>query len=105
MHLEQGAKIADLGVHPGVAKGVPLAPGREELARCPYFATELVRLRKGEAIKPPVRRCQQWIGVEGNAPIAGQPFKLGEVWLLPEAGEQPEIVAETDSLFLATYLP
>lgn len=105
MHLEQGAAIADLGVHPGVSKPVPLAPGRDELAHCRYFATELVRLRKGESVTPPARRCQQWIGVEGCAAIAGRPFVPGEVWLLPETGEQPEVRAETDARFLVTYLP
>jgi mannose-6-phosphate isomerase len=105
MQVEQGAAIADPGVHPGATAPKPLAPGREELARCPYFVTELARMRQGESVTPPARRCQQWIGVEGRATIAGRPFAPGEVWLLPEEGPQPEIRAEADSRFLIAYLP
>jgi mannose-6-phosphate isomerase len=105
MHLEQGAAIADLGVHPGVSEPKPIAPGREELARCRYFVTESARIGRGEAVTPPARRCHQWIVVEGRGAIAGRPFAPGEVWLLPATGEQPEICAETDARFLITYLP
>ncbi len=105
MHLEQGAAISELGVHPGVARPKPLPAGREELARCRYFVTETARLRSGEAVTPAARACHQWIGVAGCASIGGRAFTPGEVWLLPEAGAQPEIRAETDSQFLITYLP
>ena len=105
MHLEQGTAISDLGPHPGVSQPVALSYGREELARCRHFVTELARLRRGEAITPPPRKCQQWIGLEGCATIAGRPFAPGEVWLLPETGAQPEIRGEADARFLIAYLP
>jgi mannose-6-phosphate isomerase len=105
MHLEQAAAISDLGTHPGITAPRGIAPGREALAHCPYFATELARLRSGEVIAPPARRCHQWMGVEGCATIGGRPFAPGEAWLLPETGAQPEIRAETDARFLVTYLP
>jgi hypothetical protein len=46
-----------------------------------------------------------WICLEGRGAIAGEPFQPGEAWLLPEAGEQPALRAETSAGFLRTYVP
>jgi hypothetical protein len=46
-----------------------------------------------------------WVCLEGRGVIAGEPFQPGEVWLFPEAGEQPELHAETSARFLRTYVP
>jgi hypothetical protein len=49
--------------------------GREEVARSKHFVTELVRL------------------------------EAGEVWLLPDEGEQAAIMADGPSRFLRTWVP
>jgi mannose-6-phosphate isomerase len=105
MHVEKAIPISDLGVHPGVVQPKPLAPGRDELARCKYFATELAQLKAGERIAPTPEKCQMWIAIEGRGRIGLEAFHPGEVWLLPETGEQPEIRAEGDARLLRTYLP
>jgi hypothetical protein len=46
-----------------------------------------------------------WICVAGRGAIAGEPFQPGEVWLFPEAVEQPTLLAETSARFLRTYVP
>jgi mannose-6-phosphate isomerase len=105
MHLQKAVAISDLGVHPGLVRPRPISPGRDELARCPYFATELMRLRSGEGFAPTPEKFQMWIVIEGRGRIGREAFHPGEVWLLPETGEQPQIRAESAARFLRTYLP
>jgi mannose-6-phosphate isomerase len=105
LHVEQALPIADLTVHPGAVKPVPLGDGREELVRCKYFVTELVRLAAGASETPESRACQLWIAIEGNGCIGAQTYGRGDVWLLPEEGAQPEIRSTTASRFLRTWVP
>ncbi len=70
MHLAKAVPISDLGVHPGVVRATPLAPGREELARCKYFVTELVELKAGERLAPTPQKCHMWIAIAGPAALA-----------------------------------
>jgi mannose-6-phosphate isomerase len=101
LHVDQAVAIADLGVHPGASRPIPLGEGREELVRSKFFVTELVG---GVRLIPEPHPCQLWICVEGNAKIGGEPVHAGEVWLLPDSGEQPAIESEA-SRFLRTYVP
>jgi mannose-6-phosphate isomerase len=106
LHVEQAVPISDLGVHPGASRPVPLGPGREQLVRCPYFVTESVRLKAGDDQVHPPQRCHLWICLEGAGNIgpSGR-FHAGEVWLIPEDGEQPPISAGEDTRFLRTFVP
>jgi mannose-6-phosphate isomerase len=105
IHVEQAVPICDLGVHPGAVRPKPLGPGREELVRSNHFVTELVSLKGGERTAPSPEKCQLWIVIEGRGTIGAKSFQRGEVWLLPEAGGQPEIRAEADSRLLRTFVP
>lgn len=97
LHLEKAAPICDLGVHPGaVAEGV---------VRSKHFVTEPVRLDAGASRRPETRRCHLWICVDGAGTIDGEAFRPGEVWLMPETGEGPEIRTGTGARFLRTYVP
>jgi hypothetical protein len=46
--------------------------------------------------------CQLWICLEGEAKISGNVSRPGEVWYLSATGE---VKAQTDSLFLRTFVP
>jgi len=105
VHVEKGVPISDLTVHPGAAIPQPIAEGCDELVRSKYFVTELERMDAGGRITPAAETCQLWICLEGRATIGGDPVHPGEVWLLPDHGHQPSIVAETNSRFLRTYVP
>jgi len=105
IHVEQAIPIADLGVHPGAARPVPSGEGREELVRDKHFVTELATLTAGQSQTPEPEECQIWIALEGSGTIGGQPYRRGEVWLLPEVGGQPEIRAVESSRFLRTWVP
>jgi mannose-6-phosphate isomerase len=105
LHLEQAIPICDLQPHPGAARPLRISEGRDELVRSKHFTTELVRIPPGGAESPEARPCHLWIAIEGRGTIAGEAYRRGEVWLLPAAGEQPEIAAETASRFLRTWVP
>jgi mannose-6-phosphate isomerase len=105
VHVEQAIPIAELGVHPGPVTPKKIAEGREELANCRCFVTERTSLMPGESVCPDRRRSQLWICLGGCGTIGGEPFNRGEVWLLPDEGEQPRIQAESEMRLLRTYAP
>jgi phage baseplate assembly protein gpV len=41
----------------------------------------------------------------GRGTIGAEAFQAGEVWLLPDAGEQAAIMADGASRFLRTWVP
>ena len=77
----------------------------EPLVRCQYFVTELVQLKAGDAFVPAPERSQLWICLAGGGVMASEAYRPGEVWLLPEHGEQPVIVPDAPSRFLRTWVP
>jgi mannose-6-phosphate isomerase len=97
LHLEKAAPIADLGVHPGA---VP-----DGVVRSKHFVTAPVGLAPGAQCTPEPRRCHLWICLAGEGSIGPEPFRPGEVWLLPEDGPQPAIRSGGGAQFLATYVP
>jgi mannose-6-phosphate isomerase len=105
LHVEQAIPIADLGVHPGAVPRVRLREGRDLLACCEYFATELVSFFPGETHRPQREFCHVWICLEGRGRIGEEPIGLADAWLMPEAGESPVIAAGTGMKFLRTYVP
>jgi mannose-6-phosphate isomerase len=105
LHVDQAVPICDLGVHPGASRAVPVGEGRLELARSTHFVTELVRLKGGEGFVPDAENCQLWFCLAGSGTIGAEAFHSGEVWLLPDDGEQVAIVADEASRFLRTWVP
>jgi mannose-6-phosphate isomerase len=105
IHVEQAVPICDLGVHPGASRAVPVGAGREEVARCRHFVTELVLLKAGGRMVPEAEECQLWICLAGGGTIGTEVFQAGDVWLLPDAGEQAAVTAQVASRFLRTWVP
>ena len=105
VHVEKAVPISDLGVHPGASRAVRVSEGREEVARSKHFVTELVRLKAGQCFVPPPEKCQLWICLEGRGTIGAEAFRAGEVWLLPDEGEQAAIRADGAARFLRTWVP
>jgi mannose-6-phosphate isomerase len=103
LHVDRAVPISQLDVHPGAARGVPAGDGREELVLSKHFVTEAVRLEAGQQFRPPSALCQLWICLEGCGRIGDEAVRPGEVWLLPESGEQPAI--EGPARFLRTWAP
>jgi mannose-6-phosphate isomerase len=105
IHIEKAVPIADLTVHPGASHPQPKGEGRVELVRSKHFVTELVQLPAGGRFHPPAERCQIWIGIEGRGRIGAEPCGPGDVWLLPETGDQPPVESEGGAQFLRTWEP
>ena len=105
IHVEQASAIAHLGVHPGPACPEPNGPGCELLVRSKHFVTETLRLSPDAEIQPAPEKCQMWICLEGCGRLGEELIQPSEVWLLPEAGEQPVLRAETGMRLLRTYVP
>jgi len=105
LHIEQAARIADLGTHPGAAHKSALAEGRELLVRCPHFITETIRLPAGDEHAGPGGTCPLWICLEGHGRIGQEHIAPGEVWLLPEDGPAPVLHAASDMRILQTAVP
>jgi mannose-6-phosphate isomerase len=98
------------------APGATIAMGfRERLTRQRLWQAtrtgEVERLlhwtpvKAGERFVPAPEKCQLWICLEGRGTFGAQAFQAGEVWLLPEAGEQAATVADGASRFLRTWVP
>jgi mannose-6-phosphate isomerase len=102
LHVEKAVSVSDLTVHPGAVRPIPVAEGREELVRCKHFVTELVRMKPGEAFRPPPEECHLWICLEGRGEIGEDSFQPGDVWLLPSP---VFITAESSARFLRTWVP
>jgi mannose-6-phosphate isomerase len=102
IHVAKAVPIADLTVHPGAAHPKAVAEGRDELVRSAHFVTELVRLGAGAEMRPEPEACHLWIVLEGQGTVAGQAFRRGEVWLLPD---RAAVHAETAARFLRTFVP
>jgi mannose-6-phosphate isomerase len=105
LHVEQAAAMADLVTHPGAIRPVELGDGRQELVRSKHFVTELVRIVPGQQVKVEPQISHLWICVEGEATIGAERCRAGEVWLLPDSGEQPAIRGISDAQFLRTWAP
>jgi len=98
VHIEQAVPISDLGVHPGA---VP--PDTHPLVWCKHFVTDAVDLEADEQFQPSQEVCQLWICIAGKGSIGEEAVQAGEVWLLPESGEQP--LVRGPARFLRTYVP
>jgi mannose-6-phosphate isomerase len=105
IHVEKAVPVCDLGEHPGASRAVPVAEGREELVRSRHFVTELIRLKAGDSFRPAAEKCQLLICLEGRGKIGAGAFQAGEVWLLPDEGDQPAVVADGSARYLRTWVP
>ena len=105
IHVEKAVPICDLDVHPGASQPGAIDSGWCELARCQYFVTESIRMLPGEERRLPSERCHLIICVEGGGKIGEARFQAGEVWLVPEEGEQPAVIAEEQTHLLRTFVP
>jgi len=92
-----------LTVHPGAAQATVIGKGHDALVWSKHFITEMVRLDSGEEFTPSAENCQLWICIAGAGSIGGEAVHAGEVWLLPDDGEQAAVSGPAS--FLRTYVP
>lgn len=105
LHLEEAVAVADRGPHPGPVQPVALGEGRQLLVRCPYFAAERLAFSSDCRYQPDPARFELLIVLEGCGDFGGQPFRPGEVWLVPAGSSRFEIRPRGGACLLRTYPP
>jgi mannose-6-phosphate isomerase len=105
LHLEKALPVADLNPHPGRAVPAPLGEGRNLLASCQHFATELWEFAGAVTCQPVADRLQLLVTLEGEGRIAGEPFAPGQVWLIPAGAELFRLEPRGPARLLSTYVP
>ena len=79
LHLERGVEVSDLAFQ------AEKIPPKERLVESPYFTVSSIRLSGSLGLTAPVAKKNLLIATQGEGTIAGERFRLGEVWELPEA--------------------
>jgi mannose-6-phosphate isomerase len=104
LHLEKGVMVSNTGRHPGYAQRTALPNGSELLAECEYFRTEL-RVFTDPIDHCPNGRTQEiLVFLRGAGAIAGQPFRLGEAWLISVHGPV-RVEPDGEVTMLRTFVP
>jgi mannose-6-phosphate isomerase len=98
IHVEKAVPIADLGVHPGAAELLGIAPAVWEVARSKHFVTSI---NENQRFTTRAEQCQLLICVSGSANVEGEEIRPGDVILLPEH----VIHVENRGRLLHTYVP
>lgn len=76
LHLERGFQVSDLGPY----------EGRRGKVCCPYFATEELAFHGQLSLRTGAELTALLI-LEGEGRIGGEPFRMGQGWLLPRNDE------------------
>jgi mannose-6-phosphate isomerase len=104
LHPDKGVAVAHTGGHPGYAPRISLPDGSVLLAECEYFRTELRAFTGPIVHQPNGHEPEILVFLKGTGSIAGQPFRLGEAWLIPAEGPVNLEPAE-DAAMLRTFVP
>jgi mannose-6-phosphate isomerase len=100
LHLEESLAVAKLASADGRRHAVDLAAGRELLAECEYFRTELVSVA-GLFHCPAPRGPAIYVAIRGEGTIAGERFRAGEGWLVPGGTAAFEIASGNAEFIVA----
>jgi mannose-6-phosphate isomerase len=87
LHLDHGCRVSDLGPHRHDLVGSTLARWREHLVSCPCFQIERLQLDQPLRIAGDLPHYLLLVCVRGSGTLDGQPFTLGQTWMVPAAGD------------------
>ena len=99
LHIEDGLTCSDFAAgpcHPVKAKRVG---GRDELVACPYFALNHHRADIPVTVGEP-GECRVAVAIQGRGTLAGEPFEIGDVVLLPACLGPVRVVPDGPLRFL-----
>ena len=91
LHLEDGLQVASLGLHKSVGPPVPLTNWRDHLVECKYFRMERLRLKAQMRIGDALPFYLLLLCTQGGGTIGGEPFRPGQIWLLPAHHAEVEV--------------
>jgi mannose-6-phosphate isomerase len=102
LHLEHGARVADLGPLDCHPETVRLSSWREQLLECEYFRLERLKPERSFRVQQGSPGYLLLFCLHGRGEINDKPFKAGQTWMIPADNEQIEVVAR-DSEWILTY--
>ncbi|HWR50484.1 MAG TPA: type I phosphomannose isomerase catalytic subunit [Bryobacteraceae bacterium] len=105
LHLDESMAVADLGPHPGVTPPLSAAPGRQLLALCDYFATELVEVRAPVEYAPEAARMHILMVIQGTGTLDGKELEAGQTWIVPASAPGFRVEPAGTLSFLRTFVP
>ncbi len=97
LHLDQAMRVSDTSAHAGEPAHLPLI--------CEYFHTDLLEVGSRLKYAPDLDRFHVLIILEGEGDIAGEAYRLGEVWYVPAGSENFLMHASTHTKILRTWVP
>ena len=101
LHLKESLEVARLAPADGRRRAVALAAGRELLAECAHFRTELLSV-DGSIQCETTRAPAIYVAIRGAGTIAGEPFRAGEAWLVPGGTAAFEIASGSAEFVIAS---
>jgi len=101
LHLDDSLAVARLTPADCRKASSPVSEGRELLAECRYFRTELLKIR-GALKCGPLQAPALFAAISGEGTIDGEPFRAGECWLVP-AGASFSLES-SDAAFIAVTI-
>ena len=104
LHVDQSLAVADLHPHPGASKFEETESG-STLAKCPYFATQLLHFKNMRTAIGDPSRFELLIFTAGKGRIGGMTFQLGECWLIPASCATYTIEPSEPVEMLRTFVP
>ena len=105
LHLEKAIEVANLEPHPGRSTPVWLGEGRRLLASCPYFTVERWDLASAIDYQLDSQHGQVLMVLEGRGSLGPEPFRAGEVWLIPAGAEPLVVQGDRPACLLRVWVP
>ncbi len=105
LHLDRSLDVSTLGPWQRPAPPRALPDGWQRLVTCEYFATDTLRISRPLDYTPAPDRVDVLIFLSGHGRLAGQPYRLGEMWKIPAGGAPFCLEPSADTQLLRSYLP
>lgn len=107
LHLEEALAVASLGppAHRPQPAGDLRGGDLKQLISCPYFTADLLAASREVLLTGPRRMFRLLLVLEGRGGIAGQPYRPGDCWLLPETAGEVRVEPLAPSRFLRAGPP
>ena len=106
LHLDKALDVLHYG--PPAQEKIPplgLAPGRDLLVACPYFALERHRYVESQPFSTRPTSFEIWTMVEGQATVAGERLATGDSLVLPASLGDYAITPDPGCTLLCCYVP
>jgi len=113
LHVDRAMDVLEFGTQRcGKTRGVQIQQGplqKTYLAACPYFATEIWEFSASVDATTSPDRFELLVLLDGEGRIRwgseSMPFARGEAWLLPAALGAYQMIAQSPTKLLRTYVP